>query len=78
MTDTATDKLSKVVKAIEQMPEERRAAVINEIEAHVAQYGAPQMTDAQRAEVRRRLALPREHVPAAEIEALLKRYDPSS
>ena len=73
MTDTVTDKLSKIVRTIEEMPEERRAVVLKEIEEHVARYAAPQMSHAQRDEVRRRLALPREHVPAAEIAVLLKR-----
>lgn len=77
MTDTVTDKLDKVVKAIEEMPEERRAAVIDDIEEDVAWYAASQMNEAHRNEVRRRLALLREQVPNAEIAALLKRFNPS-
>ena len=77
MTDTVTDKLDKVVKAIEEMPEERRAAVVDDIEEDVAWYAASQMNEAHRNEVRRRLALLREQVPTAEIAALLKRFNPS-
>ena len=74
MTQEVQDILNRVAKAIDELPEECRDAVLTEIEEHVAQYKVPQMTDSQREEVKRRLALPRRHVPEEKVREILRRY----
>ena len=69
--------IDRLTKAIEALPEESREAVVEELEEHVTQFGAPHMSEAQRAEVERRLALPRRHVPDSEVRAILRRYNPA-
>lgn len=71
-TKSIIDRLTKVIAAL---PEASREAVVEELEEHVRQFVTPQMSKSQRAEVRRRLALPRRHTPDSEVRAIFRRYD---
>lgn len=77
MSKTAAGKLSDVMKAIEALPEDTRDALVTELEERVSDLATPHMTDEQRAEVKRRLALPRRHVSDEAVRAILRRYNPA-
>jgi hypothetical protein len=77
MSKTVTEKLRNAVKAAESLPEDAQDAIASELVERVADYANGHMTDAQRAEVKRRLAGPRRHVPAETVRALLRRYNPA-
>ena len=77
MSKVADDRLSDVVKAIEALPKDTRDALVAELEERVSDLATPHMTDAQRTEVKRRLALPRRHVPDEDVRAILRRYNPA-
>lgn len=75
MTKTVTDKFNAALKATEHLPEETQNALAKESRARVAEFTTPQMTDAQRREVKRRLSLPSRHIPMEDVHALLRRYN---
>jgi len=77
MSKMADDKLRDVVKAIEALPEDARDALVSELEERLSILATPHMTDEQRAEVKRRLAFPRRHVPDEDVRAILRRYNPA-
>ncbi len=71
MTKAIAEKLIKVAKAIEALPEETQKALVAEFEERVVDFSVPRMSSAQRAEVKRRLALPRRYVSDARIRSIL-------
>ena len=77
MPKTRSQKLRSAIEAVESLPEEAQDEIVQELEARVADFAKPQMTAAQRAEVKRRLALPRRYVPEKTIRAILRRYNPA-
>lgn len=72
MTIMIDQRLSRLAKALEQLPEAAQADVLAEIEAHVASLTEGRMTDAQRAIVMERLSAPRVCADRQEVEALFK------
>jgi hypothetical protein len=74
--DTA-EKLADVLEAVRELPSETQEALVREFQHRLADVSNGQMTDAQRAEVKRRLQGPREHVSEDAVRAILRRYNPS-
>lgn len=77
MTKTVAEGLSAVVAAVRALPEESQEAVVRELAERVADFSESHMTEAQRAEVMRRLALPRRVVPEERVREILRRYNPA-
>lgn len=77
MTRATLDKLSDVLKSAEMLPEDTQAVLAEELKVRIAEFADSQMSDEQRAEVKRRLALPRNHVDESYVRAILKRYNPA-
>lgn len=71
------EKLAEAVLAAAGLPEEAQDLIAEEVLARVSDLSQSQLTAAQRREIRRRLALPRVHVPDAEVRALFQRYNPA-
>ena len=77
MNKAVLDKFTDAVKAAGSLSEAAQEALAEELARRIVELSEPQMTDAQRNEVRRRLALPRKHVPESELRAILRRYNPA-
>lgn len=75
MTKGTADKLARVIAAVQALPEDSQEAIVSELAALVSDFSEPQVTAAQRTEVKRRLALPRRHVPEARIREILRTYN---
>ena len=76
MTKAVADKLARVIAAVQALPEDSQETIISELAERVSDFAAPHMTAAQRAEVKRRLALPRRQMPEARIREILRKYNP--
>jgi len=74
MTKTIADKLSDLVKAVKQLPDEAQEALVDEFAERVSDAAHPALTDAQLAEVKRRLALPRQYATDDEVHSIMRRY----
>jgi hypothetical protein len=77
MTAQLPRQLKELATTIGALPDDARADVLAEIEAKVKSLKQSQLTDAQTAIVRQRLAEPRVYASAAEVTDLLRRYNPS-
>lgn len=77
MSKAVIDKFTEALRAAEQLPEDAQDALAQELKERIAEFAAPQLTEAQRAEVKRRLALPRRYVSMDEARAILRRYNPA-
>jgi hypothetical protein len=77
MTKAALEKLGRAVQAVRDLPDEAQEAIADELEQLISDFSHGRMSDAQRAEVRRRLGSPRHYVPDEEVRALLRRYNPA-
>lgn len=77
MTQTALEKLGRVIDAARKLPDEAQKAMAEELELMVSDFSQGHMNEMQRAEVKRRLAAPRRHVPDEEVRAVLRRYNPA-
>lgn len=77
MTRTIADKLEPLAKALRDLPDEAQDAVLAEVEQHIKGLSASTLTEEQRAEVKRRLALPRVRVSHEDVRAILRRYNPA-
>ena len=77
MPKTRAEKLKSAVKAVEALPQDAQDTILQEIEQRVSDFARPHMTAAQRAEVKRRLAMPRRYVPDKTIRSILRRYNPA-
>ena len=77
MTNATLEKLGRAVEAVRELPGEAQEAIADELEKLVADFSHGHMSEAQRAEVKRRLASPRRYVPDAKVRALLRRYNPA-
>lgn len=75
MIKTIVEKLTKVAKAIETLPEETQNALLAEFEERIGDFSTPHMSGAQRAEVKRRLSLPRRYVSDSRIRSILATHD---
>lgn len=74
MTTTTHPSLSAAVAAVQELPEEMQAALIEEFSDRVASVASSLISPEQRAEVVRRLALPPRTVPSSYIDAIFDRY----
>jgi hypothetical protein len=74
MTKSVAEKLSDLVKAVQQLPDEMQEALIEEFSERVSDERQPRLTDAQLAEVKRRLASPRRFATDEEVQSILQRY----
>jgi hypothetical protein len=64
MTKTADEKLSDLVEAVRTLPDQAQEALLDEFADRLADFTNMALSDAQRAEVDRRLANPRYADPA--------------
>lgn len=76
MSKTVADKLTDVVDAVRELPADAQQAIVRELEERVADMTKSHMSQEQRAEVKRRLSGPREHVPDETVRAILRRFNP--
>jgi hypothetical protein len=74
MTKTVAEKLSDLVKAVKELPDEMQEALVDEFSERVSDAGRPHLTQEQVAEVKRRLAMPRRYATDDEVQAILSRY----
>ena len=70
-------KLQTLIDQVERLPEHRREALIQELSEHVAEFTGCDLSDAQHAEVIRRMAEPAESVPDEAVREILRRYNPA-
>lgn len=77
MTKTGADKLSDLLSAVRALPQPGQDMLVQELEERLAELTEPHLNDAQHTEVKRRLALPRRHASDEDVNALLRRYNPS-
>ena len=75
MSKTVAEKLTDVVDAVRELPVDTQEALVRELEDRVADVTKCHLSDEQRAEVRRRLAAPREHVSNETVREILRRYN---
>ena len=76
MSKTVAEKLADVVDAVRVLPEDTQEALVRELQDRVADITKSHMSEEQRAEIKRRLAGPREHVSDETVRAILRRYNP--
>jgi len=74
MPKTRSDKLRNAIAVLESLPKDAQGEIVHELEERLAAYTTPHMNAAQRAEVKRRLALPMRYVPHKTIKRILRRY----
>jgi hypothetical protein len=59
MTKTVAEKLSDLVQAVRQLPDETQEALVEEFAGRLSDFTDSALSDEQRAEIGRRLANPR-------------------
>ena len=74
---TTREKLAEAVLAAAGLPEDAQELIAEEMLARVSDLSRSQLSPAQRGEIKRRLVLPRVHVPDADVRALFRRYNPA-
>lgn len=74
MTKTTLEKLKPVADALQTLPGDAQDLVLSEIQDRIEELGRSRLTDAQKAEVRRRLAAPAEYATEAEVSDILAKY----
>jgi len=74
---TTREKLAEAVLAAAGLPEDAQELIAEEMLARVSDLSQSQLSAAQRREIKRRLALPRVHVPDDDVRALFRRYNPA-
>ncbi len=77
MIKATIENLDKAVKAVRELPEEAQEAIAHELMDRVSDFSSSHMSDDQRVEVKRRLALPRRHASDEEVRAVFLRYNPA-
>jgi hypothetical protein len=73
MTKTVAEKLSDLVEAVRTLPDQAQEALVAEFVDRLADFTNPALSDAQRAEVDRRLANPR-YADPAKIQQFFARF----
>ena len=76
MTKDVTDKLAEVIEAVRALPPESQETIVQELAERVSDFSHSHMTEAQIAEVKRRLSVPRRPVPDEQVLEILRRYNP--
>jgi hypothetical protein len=59
MTKTVAEKLSDLIKAVKELPDETQEALVDEFAGRLSDFTSSTLSDEQRAEIDRRLANPR-------------------
>jgi putative addiction module component (TIGR02574 family) len=59
MTKTVAEKLSDLMSAVKELPDETQEALVEEFSDRLADFTNAKLSDEQRAEIERRLANPR-------------------
>ena len=75
MTKVAPDKLAGLVTAVRALPAPSQDLLVQELQERVAELTESHLSDAQRTEVKRRLALPRRHASDDDVRMLLHKYN---
>ncbi len=76
--DTGVErKLADLAETLRDLPEEAQADVLDELKFRVDSLRTSRMTDAQRSELKERLATPREFISSADVDTLLRRFNPN-
>jgi hypothetical protein len=73
MTKTVAERLSDLVKAVRQLPDETQEALVDEFAGRLSDFTNSALSDEQRAEVDRRLANPR-YADPAKVRAFFARF----
>jgi anti-sigma factor RsiW len=73
MSDTLDDKLTALVREIRSLPDATQDALVEEFRERLSDFTDSSLSDAQRAEVARRLANPRMAQPE-QVRELFARY----
>lgn len=76
MAKAIAAKLARLVEAVRTLPTDSQSTIVRELVERVAELSASQMSDEQRAEVKRRKSSPHRVVPDARVRAILRRYNP--
>lgn len=74
MNAAISNKLKQLVTSVEALSEDSQHVLMQELEERVAELTTPQTTSTQRAEIQRRLTLPRQYVSNDDVQAILGRY----
>ena len=75
MSKTVAEKLTDVVDAVRDLPADTQEVLVRELEERVADITKSHLTEEQRAEVKKRMAMPREYVSEETVRAILRRYN---
>jgi putative addiction module component (TIGR02574 family) len=73
MTRSVAEKLSDLMEAVRSLPAQTQEALVDEFTDRLADFTDPELSDAQRAEVDRRLANPR-YADPARVRELFARF----
>ena len=73
MTKNVVEKLTDLMKAVRELPDETQEALLDEFAERVSDFADSGLTEVQRDEVRRRLANPRYADPGV-VRALFARH----
>ena len=74
MPRTASDKLKDLVSTVQSLPAQSQEVLVREFEERITELTRSNLSPGQRAEIVRRLALPRQHVTDEHIRSILSRY----
>ena len=72
--NTLQDRLTAAIAVVDELPEDTKAAFVEEFSERIASAATSLLTPAQRAEVARRLDLPERSVPSSHIDTIFSRY----
>jgi putative addiction module component (TIGR02574 family) len=73
MTKTVDDRLSALVRAVKALPDATQEALVEEFRERLSDFTDSGLTDAQRAEIDRRLADPR-HAQPEQVREFFARH----
>ena len=74
MAKTTLEKLRPVADALQTLPGDAQDLVLSEMQDRIEELARSRLTDAQKAEVRRRLAAPAEYATDADIGDILANH----
>lgn len=72
-----TGRFADIIEAVKALPKDSQDLLVHELEDRLTELSTPQMTAAQRDEVKKRLVMPRQHVADGEVRDILRRYNPA-
>ena len=74
MTKTVAEKLSDLVKAVKELPDETQEALVDEFSSRLSDFTDSALSDEQRDEIDRRLANPR-YADPDKVREFFARFD---